>query len=120
MKSRQRGVTMIGWICLLVPVAIVVYAAIRVTPKYMSYYKLVQAMKETATQLKSDETLTATSVRNALGKRFDTGYVEVDPKEIEVTKGETGWVMHAEYEETAPLFGNLSLLLTFNETVPIN
>jgi hypothetical protein len=111
---------MIGWICLLLPVAIVGYAAIRVTPKYLSYYKLVQAMKETASQLKSDDALSPASIRGSLEKRFDTGYVEMDPKDIEVTKGDNGWVMHAEYEETAPLFGNLSLLLSFDETVPIN
>jgi hypothetical protein len=111
---------MIGWICLLVPVAIVGYAAIRVMPSYLNYYKLVQAMKETATQLKSDETLTASTVRNSLDRRFNTGYIETDPKDIEVTRDETGWVMHAEYEETAPLFGNLSLLLSFNKTVPIS
>ena len=110
---------MIGWICLLIPVAIVGYAAIRVTPSYLNYYKLVQAMKETATQLKSDEALTAQTVRSSLERRFNTGYIETDPKDIAVTREDTGWVMHAEYEETAPLFGNLSLLMSFNETVPI-
>ena len=37
---KQRGVTMIGWIFLLVPVAIVLYAGIRVGPEYLNYYKV--------------------------------------------------------------------------------
>ena len=54
---KQRGVTMIGWIFLLIPVAVVLYAGIRVAPEYLNYYKVVTALKETASQLKGDETL---------------------------------------------------------------
>jgi len=120
MRTQQRGVTMIGWIFLLIPVAIVAYGALRAFPKYMDYYKLVSAMKETASQLKDDETLTPTSIRQALERRFDTGYIEVDPAEIEVSKSEGGdWQMTADYEETAPMFANLSLAFNFKETVVI-
>jgi hypothetical protein len=117
---KQRGVTMIGWIFLLIPMAIVLYGAIRVTPEYLGYYKLVSAMKETASQLKSDETLDAKTVTRALERRFDTGYVEaVNAEDIIVTKDDSGWSMTAEYEETAPLFGNLGLLMSFKKTVAI-
>src|SRR5262245_3212977 len=98
MRTQQRGVTMIGWIFLLIPMAIVVYGGIRLAPKYLAYYKLVTAMKETASQLKSDETLTPTLIRGSLEKRFDTGYVEIDPKDIDISKNENGdWQMTADY-----------------------
>jgi hypothetical protein len=118
---RQRGVTMIGWIFLLVPVAIVVYAGIRVVPEYLAYYKVVEALKETATQLKSDETLDAKTISNSLQRRFDTGYVDaVAPKDIVLARNDDGiWTMTADYEETVPLFGNLALLMGFNKTVAI-
>ena len=51
---KQRGVTMIGWIFLLAPMAVVLYAGIRVGPEYLNYYKVLTAMKETASKLKSD------------------------------------------------------------------
>src|SRR5690349_10139698 len=117
---KQRGVTMIGWIFLLTPVAIVLYGAIRVTPEYLGYYKLVSAMKETASQLKSDETLDAKTITRALERRFDTGYVEaVNAEDVVVVKDDNGWSMTAEYEETVPLFGNLGLLMSFKKTVAI-
>jgi len=114
-------VTTIGWIFLLVPVAIVLYGAIRVGPEYLGYYKVVVAMKETASQLKSDETLDARTILVALERRFDTGYVEaVDPKEIVLARNDDAvWTMTADYEQTVPLFGNLALLMTFNKTVAI-
>jgi hypothetical protein len=118
---KQRGVTMIGWIVLLIPVAIVIYAAIRVGPSYYEYYKLVSAMKSTANDLKSDEALTQQSIRGALQKRFDTSYVDTTTaKEIGVARVDASWEMTAEYDEEVPLFGNLFLLLKFNEVVTVN
>jgi hypothetical protein len=118
---RQRGVTMIGWIFLLIPMAITLYAAIRVAPEYMNYYKVVQAMQKTASQMKGDDTLSPQSVRRALEKQFDTGYVDnPKAKDIAVARGPMGWTMTADYEKAVPLFGNLHLLLVFNKSVPIN
>ena len=119
---KQRGVTMIGWIFLLVPVALVLYAGMRVAPEYLNYYKVITALKETASQLKSDETLSPASIRAAIEKRFDTGYVdEPKVKEIIVSKNEAGnWTMTADYEKTVPMFANLYLLLVFKTTVAIN
>ena len=118
---RQRGVTMIGWIFLLTPVAVVLYACIRVGPEYLNYYKVQMAMKETATQLKAEEVLGATAVTKALARRFDTGYIDSPTaKEIIVTKGEAGWTMTADYEKTVPMFGNLYITLVFNKSVVIN
>ncbi len=118
---KQRGVTMIGWIFLLVPVVIVLYAGIRVGPTYLNYYKVLTAMKETANQLKSEEVLSASAIQSALARRFDTGYID-NPKisEIVLRKGESGWEMEADYEVVVPMFGNLHLLMVFKTTVVIN
>src|SRR5689334_9118806 len=114
---KQRGVTMIGWIILLIPIAIVLYAGIRIGPEYFDYYKLRTAMNETAKELESDETLTPQSIRFALDKRFDTGYISnISAKDIEVTKIEGGWQMTADYESEVPLFANLSLTMAFEHT----
>ena len=121
MMRKQRGVTMIGWIFLLVPMAIVLYAGMRVGPEYLNYYKVTQALKETAVKLKSDEVLSVVTIRNAIEKRFDTGYIDSPkPTEIEITKVDKGWQMKADYETTVPLFGNLYLLMAFKQAVIIN
>jgi imidazolonepropionase-like amidohydrolase len=121
MMRKQRGVTMIGWIVLLIPVAVVLYAGIRVGPEYLNYYKVSQALKETAVKLKSDETLTATTIRAAIEKRFDTGYIDnPKPADIVITKEDKGWQMAADYETTQPMFGNLYVLMTFKTAVVIN
>jgi hypothetical protein len=117
---KQRGVTMIGWVILLIPIALVIYAGIRVGPEYFNYYKVLTAMKESSKALESDETLSPRTIRSALEKRFDTGYVDnPTADEIEIAKVEGGWDMTAAYESRVPMFGNLYLLLDFNKTIKI-
>jgi hypothetical protein len=118
---KQRGVTMIGWIFLLVPMAIVVYAAIRVGPEYYEYYKLSSAVQDTAKQLETEQGLSPSKIRGALQKRFDTGYIDdVKATELDVTRSENGgWDVVLDYDSTVPLFGNLFLTIDFDKTVNI-
>ena len=118
---KQLGVTMIGWIVLLIPVAIVGYAGIRVAPIYLNYYKVLQALKETANDLKSDEVLAPATVLKSLERRFDIGYIDKPTaREIRVFKNAAGnWEMEANYEKVVPLFGNIHLLMQFEKSVPI-
>lgn len=121
MTRRQRGVTMIGWIFLLVPVALVLYAGIRVGPEYLNYWKVVTAMNETASQLKGSETLSPQEILGPLEKRFDVGYIENPSiKEMQAKRGPKGWEIVCDYEKAVPLFGNLYMLMDFKKTVVIN
>lgn len=117
---KQRGVTAIGWIFLLIPMALTVYALIRVGPVYLNYWRVVEAMNKTASELKSDETLSPSAVRNSLGKRFDVSYVDqITAKDITVERGDDGWQMTAEYEGSTPLFSNVLIVIAFKKTVVI-
>jgi hypothetical protein len=119
---KQRGVTMIGWIFLLVPMAIVIYAAIRVGPQYYEYYKLSAAVTESGKQLESEEGLTPAKIRGALQRRFDTGYIDdVRATDLDVVRNENGgWNVVLDYDATVPLFANLSLTIDFDKTVTID
>jgi hypothetical protein len=117
---KQRGVTAIGWIFLLIPMALTIYAGIRVAPVYLNYWRVVEAMNKTASELKSDEALSPTAIRSSLGKRFDVGYVEgMTIDDIDVRRGDQGWEMECEYEGVAPLFANVAIVMSFKKTVVI-
>jgi hypothetical protein len=120
MMRNQRGVTMIGWLFLLAPLVVLLYVGLRAGPVYFNYYKVITAMKETASKLRSDDTLTPQVIKAALDKRFDTSYVD-DPKidEIEIKKSDKGWQMIANYERTEKVFGNLFVTMAFDKTVII-
>ena len=50
MRKHQGGVTMIGWLLILIPVGIVVYAGIRLTPIYLNYYRVVKSLNQLASE----------------------------------------------------------------------
>ena len=75
MRKSQRGVTVLGWVVLLIPVAIIGYAGIRVAPIYMNYFKVVKALEQTASEAKG-ETVNPVDVHNSLERRFNVEYVD--------------------------------------------
>jgi hypothetical protein len=114
MHARQKGITFIGWLFLLVPVAIVGYSGIRVAPKYMTYFKVVKAIEQTATEFAGEETINQAAVRSSLEHRFDIDSIESPSfQEIDIHREGEHWVIGADYEEVAPLFGAISLLIKF-------
>jgi hypothetical protein len=120
MRKSQRGVTLIGWVILLIPVGIIGYALILLTPKYLNYYNVVKAMKQEATEFKDSPQVDPNLVRLGLARRFDTGYIEKPTsKDIDVHRDGDHWVMVADYEELVPLAGNVSILVQFNKQVTL-
>jgi hypothetical protein len=120
MYTNQRGVTFIGWLILLVPLAILVYAGIRITPIYLNYYKVVQALEQVATESRGSAQVDPALIRATLDKRFDVGYVDhPTAKDIDIHRDGDRWVAVADYEDLAPLFGNVSILMQFKKQVDL-
>jgi hypothetical protein len=121
MRARQRGITFIGWIVLLTPVAIVGYAGIRVVPIYLNYMKVTKALEQIASESKGDEQISVQAVRNSLEKRFDIDSVSYPTaSQIAIVREGKSMVAEARYEDVAPLFGNISILLRFDKRVTLN
>jgi hypothetical protein len=120
MRKSERGVTVLGWIILLVPVAVVVYAGIRLFPAYMNYFRVVKVLEQTASEAKGQSALDVNSIRGSIEKRFNVEYVEnPDAKDIDIHREGDDWVAIAKYEEVAPLFGDISLLVEFDKRVEL-
>lgn len=120
MRKSQRGMTIIGWLVLLVPVAIIGYAGIRIAPVYLNYFKVVKALEQTASESKDVAVLNPAEVRRSLERRFDVEYVDTpEAKDIDVHREGDHWVAIAKYEQVEPLFANVSLLMEFDKQVEL-
>src|SRR5580698_10611301 len=114
MRNRQRGVTFIGWIVLLAPMAVMVYVAIVLTPVYLNYFRVSRALSEVGTDFKGTSgPIDKQNFKTQLEKRFDIESIEnPKPTDIQLRREGDGWAAEAAYDETVQLFGNVSLLIS--------
>jgi hypothetical protein len=118
MRNRQAGITFIGWIVLLIPVAILAFAGIKLAPLYMTQFKVAKVLEQTADTTKGDTVLSPAAVRNELERRLDIESVD-DPKidDFTIERDGDNWVLIVEYNRETSLFGNVSLLAHFYKRV---
>lgn len=120
MRTRQKGITLIGWLFLLVPVAIVGYSVIRLTPVYLNYMKVAKAMNQTAEEFAGEEQINPTAIQRSLQRQFtidSVDYPGVDA--IQVQRNGTEWSLRANYEDVVPLFAGISLLVRFDKSAAV-
>ncbi len=117
MRNRQRGVTFIGWIVLLTPLAIVGYAGMRLAPVYLNYMKVVRALSLVASDGSGHGD--PNSIRTTIDKHFEIDMVDYPTsRDIKVTKSANGgYDVEASYDDEAPLFANISLHVVFDKIV---
>jgi hypothetical protein len=121
MRSKQTGVTLIGWLILLTPMAICGYVGIRLAPVYLNYMKVVKSLEQTKTEFKGsggagDQNL----LRRAIENHLNIESVDFpDIKDIKIARNGRSWVVTAAYDDQAPLFANVFILVTFDKSVTI-
>jgi hypothetical protein len=115
---RQRGVTAIGWIFLLLPIFVLGYVAMRAIKPYSNFVSVVRALDNFAKDNDGNGTLTKPQLVDLLSRKWDTEFI-YNPRieDLSITKADGGWRIAAEYEEVVPVFYNISLLFTFDKTV---
>ncbi|HXA91694.1 MAG TPA: DUF4845 domain-containing protein [Steroidobacteraceae bacterium] len=120
MYERQRGITFVGWLVMIVPIALVAYAGMRVAPVYLNYMKVARALDATASNVRSDDSLNREAIRTTLIRHFEIDSIEYPmANDVSIQRDGRAWTLEAKYEDTAPLFANLSLLLSFDKVVHI-
>jgi hypothetical protein len=120
MHARQRGVTAIGWLVLLIPFAIVIYAGIRLAPVYLNYMKVSRALNELTDEYRTGGE-TPDSIRNSIARHFEIDEVDYPTvQEIRITRADAGWQVEAAYDDQAPLFAGITLDVQFDKIVTLN
>ncbi len=123
MRQRERGVTLIGWVFLLLPLAMVGYAGIRLTPVYLEYMKISRTLEQVSEEYKGDQPSVET-IRDAIEKRFDVEDVRVisarDAAVVKIRREGRGFTVQAVYADSVPYVSNIMLLAEFDKVVTID
>ncbi len=114
----QRGMSLIGFIFLLVFVLFAVYIGIKLVPIYLNHMSVVSEIKAIA-----DEPGTANqppnTVRRNLLTRLDVSYVEnVRAEHVTIERGPPPQLI-VEYQVETHLIGNIDAVVKFRSAYPL-
>ena len=119
MARQQAGITTLGAIILVVFVGMFAFAAIRLTPVYLNYMKVVGVIDGVYAEFDGQKA-TRQIIRSSLSRRFDVDSVGVITyRDVKVTAVDGGLEVNAEYDDTAPFIYNVSFTVHFNKTALI-
>ena len=116
---RQRGITMIGFALLLGLIGFFTILILKIGPIYLEHYKVLSSLQS----LKEDPSLPKKRRReifSMLEKRFDINMIEnVTTDDISVSKEDGVVTVAVTYEVEKPIFGNLSVLVYFDDQIEV-
>jgi len=119
MRHHERGVTFLGWMVILIPVGMVLYAGLRLTPIYLEYMKIARTLEQVRDEY-SGEAVEGRALRSAIERRFDIEDVRIIKRDdLKITKQGAGYTVEATYYDTVPFIANVSLLVDFSKVVTI-
>jgi hypothetical protein len=111
---RQRGISVIGGLLVMIVVCFVALMVIRIVPIYISYF----TVKSTLDGLLRDPASRQMSVPelySTLQKRFAIGYVSVvDAKQVKIRQQGRERILSLTYEDRRPLIANLDIVANFD------
>lgn len=118
-KQRQRGLTFISWLVILIVLGFFIMVALKITPVYLEHY----AVKQSLESLKNEPFIGRKSVvdiRKMLMNRLDMNNVRhLKKDQISISRAGGVTTIAINYEERRPVIGNLSLVMTFGDSIEL-
>lgn len=120
MKSRQSGITLIGFVIVLLVLGFFAFMGMKLVPSYIEYFGVKKAMTQIATSGPNTQDLD--SIRRDLMFKMGFQYVDdatIQPKDITLDRENNGAVLHVEYDKQIHFIYNIDFLLHFENSVQL-
>lgn len=120
MKSKQTGITLIGFLVVLAVAGFFAFMAMKLVPAYTEYMGVTKAMNEISTEGVEGKTLD--QIRRELLFKLGFQYVDdstIHPSDITIGQGASGNQLQVSYDKDIPFMYNVDFLIHFNKNVPI-
>jgi hypothetical protein len=119
MKQRQRGMTFLGLVTILVILGAALYAAIRLVPVFLEYTEVARALEQVRDEHSAIDT-NPQMIRNSLERRWDVEDIKgIGWKEVSIKKTNDGYDVRAAYQVEQPFIANVFLVAKFDKSVTI-
>jgi hypothetical protein len=115
--KKQKGMSLIGFLLVLSMVIFFAYLGMRITPIYIEFYSVKQAMKGVADEPGSAN-FSPFDVKDKMLNRLYVSYSDgnVTRENIKVVRSNGVWLV-VRYDVRKPLMGNLDVIASFDERV---
>ena len=111
--------TTLGFVILTAFVGLIAFGAIRLTPVYLNYFKVVGVIDGVLDEF-DGQNATRAVIRRSLSRRFDVESVGViSYRDVTVTAVDGGFEVAAVYDHTSPFIANISFTVHFDKTVVV-
>lgn len=120
MGKNIRGITLIGFLIVMVVVGFFAYAAMRLIPVYTEYFGVVKALEQVRSEGGAQRSIQ--ELRRSLNIKFDTQYVDtahVPASAISISRQSGAVALRVAYERRVPFLYNIDLLVSFDKSVDL-
>jgi hypothetical protein len=118
MRSRQRGITVLGFLVLACAFGVIGLAGIKLVPMYIKNMRLSTVLDDLEREMRGAPT-SPNAIRVELEKRFSIEDITLSAESIKISQARDGHSVRIQYENRAPYLANLWLLVTFDKQVEI-
>ena len=116
---REKGMTTLGLLILVVFIGLFAFAAMRLTPVYLNNLKVSGVLEGVYKEFDS-QNATRSAIRTSISRRFDVESVSViTARDIEVTAQDGGFLVAARYDHTTPFISNIYFTVRFDKSAMI-
>ena len=117
-KRKSKGLTLIGFLIVLVVVLFFAYAGMRVIPMYLEYQALISAMDK----LKNDpmaKSMPPSKIKDSIQRSLWVSYASnnIKNENIRISKKTDGVNVQVAYEVRKDFLGNIDIVGSFDRTV---
>ncbi len=122
MKTQQRGITLIGFVFVLIIVGFFAYMAMKLVPAYAEYMGVVKTVKETAAE-PGEYNKPLAQIRDDMSFKGSFQYVDnstMKDAKLRIDTGNGPPKLTMSYDKVIPFLYNISFLLHFKTSAPMN
>jgi hypothetical protein len=109
----------LGFLILIVFIGMFAFAAIRLTPVYLNYMKVVGVLDGVQQEF-DGQGPTRAAIRTSINRRFDVESISIlEERDVKVTADSGGFIVDAKYDHTTPYLANLHFTVRFDKQVTV-
>ena len=115
---KAKGLTLLGFLIVLVVVLFFAYAGMRIVPMYLEYHALGSALSKLEND-PSAKNMTPQKIKQSIETSLWASYASnnIKPEHIRISKKSGGVNVRVSYEIREEFLGNIDIIGTFDKSV---